>query len=335
MKTLNDAGILAIAPRMKRLYDILQKEMKDAYLLSGIDFEPRWFPIAFALSENMKMSIMELSHTTGIAHPNIIQLSKEMESVGWIESEKSATDKRVRTLYFTKKAEVELSHLKKVWSDMRRVIDLIIAEGQVDFWSGLLEFESSLIEKSFKERIMETQQKEGEKEKNVLHPGMWFDREFHFENLSTTSHGVLERLTYTPTRLKELVLNLTEEKLIQSSGKWSIKQNIGHLTDLEPIWIGRVNDILDGKEQMRGIDLTNKKTHEANHNYITTSDLINNFSSIRSQLVDLCRQNINKMDTISAIHPRLGIEMRIIDLMYFVAEHDDHHIATIHFLINQ
>jgi hypothetical protein len=35
----------------------------------------------------------------------------------------------------------------------------------------------------------------------------------------------------------------------------------------------------------------------------------------------------------SAIHPRLQIPMRVIDLAFFKAEHDDHHIARISELI--
>jgi hypothetical protein len=30
-----------------------------------------------------------------------------------------------------------------------------------------------------------------------------------------------------------------------------------------------------------------------------------------------------------ARHPRLGTPMRLIDLAYFVAEHDDHHLARL------
>jgi hypothetical protein len=31
----------------------------------------------------------------------------------------------------------------------------------------------------------------------------------------------------------------------------------------------------------------------------------------------------------SALHPRLKTPMRLLDLAFFVAEHDDHHLATI------
>ena len=33
-------------------------------------------------------------------------------------------------------------------------------------------------------------------------------------------------------------------------------------------------------------------------------------------------------------HPRLGTPMRLIDLAFFVAEHDDHHLAQITHLAN-
>lgn len=35
----------------------------------------------------------------------------------------------------------------------------------------------------------------------------------------------------------------------------------------------------------------------------------------------------------TAIHPRLGTPMRVVDLMFFVAEHDDYHVARIGELI--
>jgi hypothetical protein len=31
----------------------------------------------------------------------------------------------------------------------------------------------------------------------------------------------------------------------------------------------------------------------------------------------------------TALHPRLKRPMRLVDLCFFVAEHDDHHLATV------
>ena len=335
MGNLNDAGILAVVTRMKRLYDHLQKDIKEAYDIYELEFDPRWFPVIYSLIENGSQSVTQLATAIGMQHPNVIQLLKELEKKGWIDSEISDKDKRVRLMSISKETKAKADDLKMIWSDMRRVMDQIISEGQVDFWSGILEFEASIAKKTFKERIMEIKQQNGTSSKHVMHPGLWFDRPFDFEHLSTTPHGVLERLSLTSIRLRERVRNVSEAQLTASLGKWSIKQNIGHLIDLEPIWFGRVNDILSGVHQMRGVDLTNRKTHEADHNYLSTDDLIANFTVERNKLIELCRDHFDVMTTLTAIHPRLGTPMRIIDLMYFVAEHDDHHLATIHHLINR
>lgn len=37
----------------------------------------------------------------------------------------------------------------------------------------------------------------------------------------------------------------------------------------------------------------------------------------------------------TAMHPRLEVKMRIVDLAYFIAEHDDHHIAKIITILNK
>ena len=58
-------------------------------------------------------------------------------------------------------------------------------------------------------------------------------------------------------------------------------------------------------------------------------DLVTEFSKSRQRLVDLLR-NIKDEDLDKAsVHPRLGTPMKVVDLAYFVAEHDDHHLAKI------
>ncbi len=111
--------------------------------------------------------------------------------------------------------------------------------------------------------------------------------------------------------------------------KWSIKENIGHLIDLEPLWQGRLEDILIGKEILREADLENTKTHEANHNAKSTRELLDQFTALRTQTVN----ELNKLEENDvfkyALHPRLKTPMRTMDLFLFVAEHDDHHLAEI------
>jgi uncharacterized damage-inducible protein DinB len=54
---------------------------------------------------------------------------------------------------------------------------------------------------------------------------------------------IIERLRGTLLQLESTVKNIPDEKLsIKKDGKWSVKEVVGHLFDLEELWNGRIND---------------------------------------------------------------------------------------------
>ena len=116
-------------------------------------------------------------------------------------------------------------------------------------------------------------------------------------------------------------------------GAWSIKEQVGHLYDLEGLWYGRIEDFLSGQQTLRAADLRNTKTHEANHNQKTIQELISQFSSARSKLIEKVQDIDEATVLLTALHPRLQTPMRLIDSLFFVAEHDDHHLAKIRELL--
>jgi len=158
----------------------------------------------------------------------------------------------------------------------------------------------------------------------------WVDRTFRFDLPVWMYPNLVERLRGTPVRLRHVVAQLSEERLTRRFGdQWSIQENAGHLLDLEPLWAGRMDDILRGAQRLREADLTNRQTHEACHNDKSIEDLLRAFGESRGALV----QRLDDVDDSwlerAALHPRLNQPMRLIDLAYFVAEHDDHHLAQI------
>jgi len=158
----------------------------------------------------------------------------------------------------------------------------------------------------------------------------WFDRKFDFSKAENIFPSLLERLAGTPARLEEKLKTIPSAILEKKpDNTWSIKENIGHLTDLEPLWQGRLEDIKNGEKELRPTDLANRKTDEANHNSKPIEQLLNEFREIRNKTL-LMLQDIDE-ETIfkSALHPRLKTPMRTMDLFLFVAEHDDHHLARI------
>jgi len=162
----------------------------------------------------------------------------------------------------------------------------------------------------------------------------WFDKKFQFD-LSEDHYGsVLKKLRETPENIAQLVSALPEEVLTKRiENRWSIKENIGHLIDLEELHDGRIDDFIAGKEILRPADFNNRKTDEANHNSKKIADLVNELKVAREDFVKRMKHLDGKTSSRSSIHPRLNQPMRPIDMAQFVLEHDEHHIQTIKELI--
>lgn len=145
----------------------------------------------------------------------------------------------------------------------------------------------------------------------------WFDRKFEFTIEQNIFPSIIERLKGTPIRLNHKIDQISAEHLNEKlEGTWSIQENIGHLIDLEPIWQGRLEDILNGTEYLREADLENKKTDSANHNEKEIEQLLIDFSNIRQRTLDSLVK-LNKKEVYKyALHPRLKTPMRTMDLFF-------------------
>lgn len=162
----------------------------------------------------------------------------------------------------------------------------------------------------------------------------WFDRKFNFDIKQNIFPSIIERLTGTPLRLQEKLKSLPSIMLTNKiNNSWSIKENAGHLIDLEPLWQGRLQDIINGQIELRPTDLQNSQTTSANHNNTPREELINNFKQQRQKTIFLLEDIDEPTVFKSALHPRLKTPMRTMDLFLFVAEHDDYHLARITELI--
>ena len=158
----------------------------------------------------------------------------------------------------------------------------------------------------------------------------WFERSFDFVLPVSRFPSLLERLRGTPARLEERTQALPATVLTRRhDGRWSVQENVGHLVDLEPLWLRRAQQIFAGEPELAPADLANRRTHEANHNARRLVDLLAEFRALRGELVRLLVTADSSILARTAIHPRLRTPMRLIDLGVFVADHDDHHLAAI------
>lgn len=158
----------------------------------------------------------------------------------------------------------------------------------------------------------------------------WFGRKFEFSFPVELYPNLCVRLRGTPARLEELVRGRPRALLVQRAPeKWSIQEQAGHLLDLESLWSARVDDFLGSSGQLTAADLTNRKTHEAGHNTRDIAEILAEFRTARFQLLGRVQGIGADAFARTMLHPRLQQPMRLVDHLYFAAEHDDHHLARI------
>jgi uncharacterized damage-inducible protein DinB len=158
----------------------------------------------------------------------------------------------------------------------------------------------------------------------------WIKRQFSFELPLGMYPNVVERVRGTPARLEDLTRGLSREVLTRRDGdKWSIQEQAGHLLDLEELGMKRLDDFEAGRDSLTAADMTNRKTHEANHNANTIENILAAFRSERMEFVRRLDLSDEAFVRRTALHPRLNVRIRVIDLAFFIAEHDDHHMARI------
>lgn len=164
----------------------------------------------------------------------------------------------------------------------------------------------------------------------------WIDHSFNLDIAVGWIKNVMTRLEDTEIRLKHYVKNSTDKQLShKTNNDWSIKEHIGHLADLESLWLNRFEQFEKGFPELIAADMTNQKTNDSNHNEQTIDVLFENFKVNRQALLHKIKGFSEKTQNHKAFHPRIKTMMRPVDLLFFIAEHDDHHLTTIKELIEK
>ncbi|HKG61501.1 MAG TPA: DinB family protein [Pyrinomonadaceae bacterium] len=158
----------------------------------------------------------------------------------------------------------------------------------------------------------------------------WTDRRFSFDFPTGIYPEMIERIRGTPARLEDLFAGLPPEKLIaQVEGRWSMQENAGHLLDLESLVSQRIDEYLARNSELHAADMSNRRTYDANHNNVAADSILKAFRAARHDIVGRLESFDAAIFERSALHPRLNVPMRLVDMLFFQAEHDDYHLARI------
>ena len=157
----------------------------------------------------------------------------------------------------------------------------------------------------------------------------WFDRKLTFGFPKEMLPFFIERLAGTHARLEKKMMGVDDKILSDKlNNKWSVKQHIGHLAEVDQMANRRIGEMLAGAQT-----LSPAVFEPSDYSTWHIHEVLNFFSKTREQ-------NILKYNTIpeqdlakSSIHPRLKVPMTPVDLAWFDAEHDDHHLVKINEII--
>ena len=158
----------------------------------------------------------------------------------------------------------------------------------------------------------------------------WAQRKFSFVHPPWMLADLVERLRGTLSRLDALVVGLDEShSRLQLEGKWSIAQNIGHLSDVEELWQERLEDLKKGKKTYTPAVGPRFQELAKRHQERSLAETLGELRARRFWLVEALSRAPPELQKSSAFHERLQVPMRLVDCAQFYSEHDDHHLLRI------
>ena len=159
----------------------------------------------------------------------------------------------------------------------------------------------------------------------------WFERNLKFGYPIEMLPYFLERLEGSIVRIQTKVKGV-EDKILSTklNDKWSIKQNIGHLAEVDGIANKRIDEMVNGVSPMSPAVF-----EPQDYNPWPIEKVLELFKTNR--LKNLKKyQSLSESDlSKSSLHPRLKVQMTPVDLAWFDAEHDDHHFVTINRILKE
>jgi len=158
----------------------------------------------------------------------------------------------------------------------------------------------------------------------------WFEREFKFGQPPGMLPFFLERLSFTALRMEHKVRSVPDEILSrQLNNKWSVKQHIGHLAEVDEVALKRIHEMVSQVPTLSPAVFEPR----GDYNSMPVHEVIEIFQTNRLENLSLYN-NLSEVDLQkTSVHPRLKVRMNPVDLAMFDAEHDDHHLVKIREII--
>lgn len=155
MDLINDLRELALASRLKRLSDLLMRDVAAIYEDLDVDFMPRWFPVFQALGDGSARGVTETAQMLGLTHPAVNQVVTDLVKHGHVERRRDPADERRILLSLTDKGRETHRVLTPVWEEIRRCSADLLADAGCDLLGDLAAVERAFGQRSMGDRVRE------------------------------------------------------------------------------------------------------------------------------------------------------------------------------------
>ncbi|HZF43702.1 MAG TPA: helix-turn-helix domain-containing protein [Sphingomonadaceae bacterium] len=137
---------------LRKLIDALDGGVQAHYDAIGLDFRPRFYPVARQLQAGRALSIRALANATGVSHSAVSQTVAEMRSAGLVTGA-PGQDGRERLIELTATGLDACARLQALWDAIARAAATLDAELPIPLTDILRETAARLEAEDFASRI--------------------------------------------------------------------------------------------------------------------------------------------------------------------------------------
>jgi DNA-binding MarR family transcriptional regulator/GNAT superfamily N-acetyltransferase len=153
MDLFEQLGVGALGSRLRRLSEQMTGQAADVYALYHISFEPRWFPVFYAVASQSGMHVGEIAERIGHTHAAVSQVLKELTKHALVRVERGETDMRRSVVTLTEKGTQVWPTLQQQAADVRQAMEGLLAETRHNLWQAMGEMEYALSRSSLANRV--------------------------------------------------------------------------------------------------------------------------------------------------------------------------------------
>jgi DNA-binding MarR family transcriptional regulator/ribosomal protein S18 acetylase RimI-like enzyme len=148
-----ELGELALASRLRRLADTLQKDVTGVYAELGFDFQARWFAVLAALRGSRPLPVTSLAARLGLSHQAASKTVALLVERGLVAESADPADARRKRVALSASGRQLCRSLERVWDEIRQANAALLAEADIDLLGDLARLEAALAADSMADRV--------------------------------------------------------------------------------------------------------------------------------------------------------------------------------------